>query len=261
MYFSRIAGSRDNLPPSGQAQRFAWLIFCLPLLCLLLLLSGCEKDSKITPNESASASIRHGSTKRIALVMKTLSNPFFVEMEKGARQAEKELGIKLIVRAAASETSIEQQILLVDELIVEKVDAIVIAPGDSQRLVPVLKKAQMAGIKLINIDNQLNAESMSKARMELVPFISVDNEQASYEAVTFIAQQVKQPAKAAILEGLRSAENASQRLHGARRAFAEHPQINLVASESANWKIDEAYQVTARIFANHPRYQATFLRQ
>ncbi len=252
MSLSRFAGCRADLLLWQRLQHGAWYFLVLCILCMSSLLAGCEKDSKITPNESSSASVRHGVPKRIALVMKTMSNPFFVEMEKGARQAEKELGIRLIVRAAASETSIEQQILIIDELILDKVDAIVVAPGDSQRLVPVLKKAQMAGIKLVNIDNLLNAEAMSKARMQPIPIINSDNEKASFEAVNFIAQQVKQPAKAAILEGLRSAENASQRLRGAQRAFAAYPQIKIVASESANWKIDEAYQVTARIFAKQP---------
>ena len=78
--------------------------------------------------------------------MKTLTNPFFIEMEKGARRAEQTLGVDLLVKTAAQETSIEQQIQIVDDLIAEKVNAIVIAPGDSQRLIPVLKKAADGGI-------------------------------------------------------------------------------------------------------------------
>ncbi len=70
--------------------------------------------------------------------MKTLTNPFFVEMERGARRAEQELGVNLSVKTAAQETSIEQQIQLVEDLIATNVNAIVIAPGDSQRLIPAL---------------------------------------------------------------------------------------------------------------------------
>ncbi|MCB0021873.1 MAG: substrate-binding domain-containing protein, partial [Caldilinea sp.] len=89
--------------------------------------------------------------------MKTLTNPFFIEMEKGARRAEQELGIELIVKTGAQETSIEQQIAIVDDFIARGVDAIVIAPGSSTELIPVLKKAQDAGIVVINIDNRLDA--------------------------------------------------------------------------------------------------------
>lgn len=62
--------------------------------------------------------------------MKTLTNPFFIEMEKGARKAEIELGIELIVKTAAQETSFEQQVVIVEDLVHNKrVDALVIAPA------------------------------------------------------------------------------------------------------------------------------------
>jgi ribose transport system substrate-binding protein len=191
-------------------------------------------------------------TRRVALVMKTLTNPFFIEMEKGARRAQKELGTELLVKTASQETSIEQQVQIVEELIQMKVDAIVIAPGDSLRLVPVLKSAQAAGIKIINIDNRLDAEALKQHGMSQVPFISVDNEKAAYASARFIAQQVQKPTQAAILEGIRSADNARQRKNGAEQAFKENPLVSIVAMESANWKIDEGYEVTRKLFVAHP---------
>ncbi|HVG60528.1 MAG TPA: substrate-binding domain-containing protein [Hyalangium sp.] len=190
--------------------------------------------------------------RKIALVMKTLTNPFFVEMERGARRAEKELGVELRVKAASQETAIEHQIQIVEDLIRMKVDAIVVAPGDSLRMVPVLKAAQDAGIKIINIDNRLDPEAVKQQGMSTVPFISVDNEKAAYESARYIAQQVKKPAQAAIIEGIRSADNARQRKAGAERAFQENPLIRVVAQDTANWKIDEGYEVTRKIFTSHP---------
>ncbi len=113
---------------------------------------------------------------QIALVMKTLTNPFFVEMEKGAREAENELEIDLIVKTGAQETSIEQQISIIKSLIEENINAIVIAPADSKELIPVLKDAQDAGIVIINIDNQLNPLISKELGLSGVPYISVDNE-------------------------------------------------------------------------------------
>jgi ribose transport system substrate-binding protein len=198
------------------------------------------------------------TSRKIALVMKTLTNPFFVEMERGARRAEKELGIELLVKTASQETAIEQQIQIVEDLIRLKVDAIVIAPGDSLRMVPVLKAAQDAGIKIINIDNRLDPDAVKKQGMSTVPFISVNNEKAAYESARYIAQQVKKPAQAAIIEGIRSADNARQRKAGAERAFQENPLIRVVVQETANWKIDEAYELTRKIFKNHPDVELVF---
>ena len=61
----------------------------------------------------------------------------------------------------------------------QQVDAIVIAPGSSVELVKVLKKAQDAGIVIVNIDNRLDAGECEKEGLSGVPFISVDNDAAS----------------------------------------------------------------------------------
>lgn len=196
--------------------------------------------------------------KTIALVMKTLTNPFFIAMEQGAHRAEHQLGVQLLVKVAAQETSIEQQIQMVDDLINSHVDAMVIAPGDSQRLVPVLKKAADAGIKLVNVDNQLDAKVMGQAGLAPMPFVSVDNEKGAYAAAQWLAQEMPPGTQAVLLEGIRSADNARQRQRGAERAFAENPAVQLVASETAHWKIDEGYSVTQDLLTRHPKVRLVY---
>src|SRR5215467_14181706 len=69
----------------------------LLLLAILIAFPACQRQ------DSAS----QGPT--IALVMKTLNNPFFVDMERGARQAANKLGVNLIVQAAEREIDVEKQ--------------------------------------------------------------------------------------------------------------------------------------------------------
>lgn len=190
---------------------------------------------------------------KIALVMKTLTNPFFVAMEQGARRAEKELGITLLVKTAARETSATQQIAIIDKLVRDgEVQAIVIAPADSVEVIPSLKKAADKGIRIINIDNQIDAGFAAKAGLTDLPFISIDNRKSAYMSAQYVARGVTAPTEAAILEGIREAKNANERKDGANQAFAENPKIKLVASESAHWQIDEARDVTRKIFEQHP---------
>lgn len=223
-------------------------------------LVGCGQSStpSVTAPAAPAATAAAPAKQEIGLVMKTLTNPFFIEMEKGARRAEQELGISLKVKTAAQETSIEQQIQLVEDLVAAKVNAIVIAPGDSQRLVPTLKKAVDAGIKVVNIDNLLDPETVKQAGIAPIPFISVDNEAGGYKAGAHLAAGVTAPTQAAILEGIRSADNGRQRVSGARRALLENKHIKVVASETANWNIDEAYVVTKALFAKHPDIKLLF---
>jgi ribose transport system substrate-binding protein len=241
----------------------------LLLICLLLVIfnvscgNATEDTSLLAPAGTQvsvqSDNIPGGSEKyTIALVMKTLTNPFFVEMEKGARKAEKEFDINLIVKTGAQETSVDQQITIIEELITQKVDAILIAPADSVQLIPVLKKAQDAGIVIINIDNKLDQQASKKIDLVNVPFISVDNEQGAYLSSGYISQNVNTPTQAIILEGITTAKNAQDRKNGALRAFGENKNIQMVASESANWKIDEAYNLSAKLFKDHPEVKLVF---
>jgi ribose transport system substrate-binding protein len=228
-----------------------------------LALVACGESSKpasfsVAPASAEVAVAPSAKVPKIALVMKTLTNPFFMEMEKGARRAEAELKVELQVRTAAQETSIEQQIQIVNDLIAARVDAIVIAPGDSNSLIPVLQKASATGIKLVNIDNRLNPQAVQQAGLAPLPFVSVDNEKAAYAAALFIAEGARAGTQAAILEGIRSADNAQQRMAGARRAFGQNKAITLVASESANWKIDEGYAVTKKMFQTAPQVTLLF---
>lgn len=202
--------------------------------------------------------VRTSKNLKIALIMKTLTNPFFIEMEKGARKAETEFGMELVVRTGAKETSIQQQISIVEEMIAEKVDAIVIAPGSSTELIPSLKKAQDALIPIVNIDNRLDKNMCEKMGLVNVPFISVNNEIGAYNCVKKLISQISSPANAVIIEGIRQTENGEQRRAGAVRAFSENKNIKLVASETANWKIDEANFVLEKMFEKNPDIGVVF---
>lgn len=210
-------------------------------------------------NSSAQSAQDKDGKKTVALVLKTLTNPFFVEVEKGARQAEKELGgITLKVKTGAKETSIDQQIAIIEELIRDKVDGIIIAPASSVELIPVLKKAQDANIPIINIDNQLDKEVGKRMGLAEIPFISVDNERGAYLSAKIISDRVSAPTEVVVLEGIRSAQNAQDRKNGALKAFGENNQLSVTAVETANWKIDEAYEIIGQLYKKHPNIGAIF---
>jgi ribose transport system substrate-binding protein len=224
--------------------------------------SGIAEDDKLILDSTEavwkdpdSSSI---SKTKIALIVKTLTNPFFIDMEKGARKAEAEFGINLIVRTAAQETSIEQQISIVNDIIEEKVDAIIITPSHSTEFIPVLKKAQDAGIVIVNIDNRIDPEVAGEMGLVNMPYISVDNEEAAYRAAKHLSSKIGKPTEVCIIEGIRGAENSKQRKNGILRAFKENRNINVVAVETANWKIDDAYSVTDAVFSKYPEIGAVY---
>ena len=91
-----------------------------------------------------------------------------------------------------------------------------------------------------------------------VPYVGVDNEKGAYVAAKYMSNKITSSTNVAIIEGITGVDNAEQRKSGALRAFLENSNIKIVASESANWKIDEAYNVTKQILNKYSNVGAIF---
>ena len=86
---------------------------------------------------SAAAACNRGSASgspTVALVVKTLNNPFFIEMEKGARAAADSLKIPLVVQAPEREIDVEKQMQIVENLIQDQVKVLVLVPSGSREM-------------------------------------------------------------------------------------------------------------------------------
>lgn len=183
--------------------------------------------------------------------MKSLQAEFFQEMKKGALEfVQKQNNFELKTVGTSNQTEIELQIQLIDLLIQQKVDALVVVPIDSKALVPVVVKAVKAGIKVINIDIRLDEMLLQQNGVELT-YVGPDNETASQMVGNVLARKLNKDSKVILIEGLQAAENAQQRKRGFLKSIAEY-QLELAASESADWETDKAEKVFAALFAQHP---------
>ncbi len=119
---------------------------------------------------------------------------------EGAVRHEHERGdLTLIPVGIQSETDIDGQIALVENLITRRVSAIVIAPADSRALLSPVTRAIKAGIKVINID---------------VAFVGPDNRAGARLSGDVLAKALGQGGKVVIIEGNPGAENGVQRKLG-----------------------------------------------
>ena len=189
---------------------------------------------------------------RVALIMKSLANEFFQTMEKGAQgyQSQHSGDFELISNGIRNETDVSQQINLVNQMVAQKVDAIVIAPADSKALVPVCKRAQAAGILVVNIDNKFNAEVLDQEKIK-IPFVGPDNRKGAEKVGEYLAKQLSAGAKVGILEGLPGAFNGIQRKNGFEDAI-KAAKLDVVSSQAADWETAKANQVASAMITQHP---------
>ncbi|TBU71090.1 LacI family transcriptional regulator [Pseudomonas daroniae] len=205
----------------------------------------------------SNAHAAEGETPRVALVMKSLANEFFRTMEDGAKDYQKEHPnqFELIANGIKDETDTSAQIRIVEQMIVAKVDALVIAPADSKALVPVIKKASDAGIKIVNIDNRLDPEVVKSKGLD-VPFVGPDNRKGARLVGEYLAQnKLKAGDEVGIIEGVSTTTNAQQRTAGFKDAM-EAAGMKIVGVQSGNWEIDRGNAVASAMLNEYPDLKA-----
>jgi ribose transport system substrate-binding protein len=193
---------------------------------------------------------------RIALIMKSLANEFFQTMENGAKAHQRENAgdYDLIANGTKDETDVSRQIDLVEQMIAQRVAAIVIAPADSKSLVSVCKRALDAGIPVINIDNRFDASVLADKGVK-IPFVGPDNRKGARLAGEYLAKRLKPGDKVAIIEGAPNTFNGVQRRLGFEDAM-KTSRIEIVSSQSAYWETSPANQVASSIITEQPDLKA-----
>ena len=153
-------------------------ILTLSLIFATSLLTGCNKEQSAPKGENTSTPSKQTASAKpkVALIMKSLANEFFQNMQKGteAHHAKSPDTYELLSNGIKDEQDIAHQQQLVEQMIGQQVQAIVIAPADSKALIPVCKKALDAGIVVINIDNKFDADVLKDQKAN-IPFVGPDN--------------------------------------------------------------------------------------
>lgn len=193
---------------------------------------------------------------RIALIMKSLANEFFLTMEEGARAHQREHGgeYELIAQGIKDELDINRQVQIVEQMIAQGVDAIVIAPADSKLLVPVCARAMEAGIVVVNIDNRFEQEVLADRKVR-IPFVGPDNRAGARLAGEYLAKHLAPGDAVLIVEGVPTAFNAIQRKQGFVDAM-EAAGMRIVSSQSAGWEMAKANEVVSAMVTEHPEVKA-----
>ena len=194
----------------------------------------------------------------IAFVMKTLNNPYFIDMQEGAQAAAKRLGVDLIIQAAEREVDVEKQMQIVENLIQRKVSALCITPSGSKEIVPAILKSNQAKIPMLIIDTRVDRGAMTEAGATTESFIGSDNIEGGRIAGEYIAAQLGGKGDVAILEGIPGHETGDARLSGFHEAIQKFKGITIVASQTANWERDQGFNVFQNIMQAHPGVKAVF---
>lgn len=178
-----------------------------------------------------------GGGQRIALSVSTLNNPYFISLRDGAQRAAEEAGVELEVSDAQNDAAAQQDD--VQNFVTQQFDAILVNPVDPAAITPAIQAANQADIPVLALDR-------GAAGGELVTTIASDNVEGGRIAGRELVELVGS-GPVAQLEGIPGTTATRDRGAGFREVVEGQDQVELVASQSANFDRAEALNVTQNI--------------
>jgi ribose transport system permease protein len=184
----------------------------------------------------------------IALSLSTVNNPFFVDVRAGAQEEAVRQGVELSVTDAGEDAS--QQANAVQNAIARNADALIVNPVDSDAVVPSVEAANRAGIPLVGVDR---APSGGK----VVTTVASDNARGGQLAAQELVRLVG-TGPVAVVEGEPGTSAARERGDAFTGELRKHPEIQVVASQPADFDRTKALDVTQNILQSHPEIKGVF---
>jgi fructose transport system substrate-binding protein len=183
----------------------------------------------------------------VALIVKTLSNPFFIAMGAAAKDEADKKNVTLIYEAGKYDGDNATQTSMMDDLVTRGVKTIALVPNLSAGIVPAVKRAQAAGVKVLAIDTALDPASLSDS------FIATDNLKAGVLNGKWAKDAMgSTPAKIALLEGTPGGEVNSDRMNGFLQGFGDPNRHMVVADEITNGDQGKGQTAMENILNAHP---------
>ena len=220
------------------------------------MLAGCGgsgSDSSTSSDGSTAETADAAEEKEIVFIVKNSTAPFWISTIEGAQAAGEELGVTVTVKTpvdTAEGSGNEQQSQLCEEAIVQGADAVVIAPVDSEAIIPATEKINEAGIPVINLNTRIADES------QYVTFAGLENVTQGYEMAKAVFEEMGGEGTIFIIEGSTGAQTSIDRVQGFENALEEYPNIEVVAQQSANYSRADAMNVVQNLLQSYPDVDA-----
>lgn len=163
----------------------------------------------------------------------------------GMQKQADELGYEIMTRDPNWNTDVGSQAM--NQLINEKPDVIVYMNPDLQSYARILKKAQKAGIHLVAV----NLKSVFPTH-----YIGEDWQQNGVEEAKYIVEKCGagsgRSGKVSIMQGILTSAASAYQLYGVMSVLNEHPEIEVVSNQSANWDASKAHEITQTVLQQNP---------
>nr|MBP8156322.1 D-ribose ABC transporter substrate-binding protein [Leadbetterella sp.] len=187
---------------------------------------------------------------KVAVVISTLNNPWFVVLAESAAENARKLGYEAKIFDSQNNPATESDNF--ENLISSGFDAILFNPTDADGSISNILKAKTAGIPVFCMDREVNADDAATSQ------ILSDNYSGCVEVGIEFAKSLKAKGEYVEILGLVGDNNTWARSKGFHSVVDKFPKLKMVAQQSADFDRNKAMEVFESMLQAHPNINAVF---
>lgn len=214
-----------------------YILITASLILGVFLVSACSKSQS---NEK----------KKVAVVISTLNNPWFVILAESAAENARKLGYEAKIFDSQNSPAVESDNF--ENLISSEFDAILFNPTDADGSVSNVLRAKAAGIPVFCMDREINNDDAATSQ------ILSDNYSGCVEVGIEFVKALKEKGTYVELLGLVGDNNTWARSKGFHSVVDKFPNLKMVAQQSGDFDRNKAMEVLETIMQAHPNIDAVF---
>lgn len=211
----------------------------LLLLLAIFIASSCHDTSD-----------KAGEPEKMAVIVSTLNNPWFVVLAETAAKQARDLGYEANIFDSQNNTALETNHF--ENVIASDYDAILFNPTDADGSIANVMKAKAAGIPVFCMDREVNSTEAATAQ------ILSDNYSGCVAIGKYFVQEMNKQGKYVELLGLVGDNNTWNRSKGFHSVVDYYPDLKMVAQQSADFDRNKAMEVLESMLQAHPDIDAVF---
>jgi ribose transport system substrate-binding protein len=212
----------------------------LPVLFILfigLIVGACSNKDKV-------------KKPKIAVIISTLNNPWFVVLGETAKAQAESFGYEAVIFDSQNNPSKETEHF--DNVISSGYHAILFNPTDANGSVVNVRAAKQAGIPVFCMDREINAKGVTTTQ------ILSDNYSGCMRLGKHFVNKLGRKGKYVELLGLVGDNNTWNRSKGFHSVVDHFESLQMVAQQSADFDRNKAMEVMESMLQAHPDIDAVF---
>ncbi len=192
------------------------------------------------------------SLRQIAVIPKGTTHDFWKAVHAGALKAAKETKVEIFWNGPNREGDRDAQIAIVEDFIVRRVDGIVLAPLDSNALVPSVLKIDEAKIPCVIFDSGIKTDKYTS-------FVATDNFKGGVLAARRMAEVLRRKGKVIVVQYMAGSDSTTQRENGFLETVKrEFPEMKVVDKKYGMDTVETALQAAEDLLTRNPTLDGIF---